>query len=424
MARAQGSRAQMALGFEFVYGTPPAANTFWQMPFVQSTLGAEQPLLASDLLGYGRDPLAPVRDAITAEGDVTLPIDARFWGVWLKAAFGGPVTAGAVAAAGSIVFSAQPAVSSTITLNGTAFSFVASGATGNQINIGANLAATLTNIVTALNASVVAGVAQATYGQTGGTTLTVLFDVLGPTGNAFTLAASAAPASNGTPSGTTLTGGANSHTFQSGGWSLPSFSTEIFLPEVPHAGMNRGCMLNQLAWSMAPAGLITASAGIIAQTETVGTTSAAGTPNSFPFTRFAAAQGALLRGGVALGNVVGAQITYANNLDRIEVIRGDGLIEGADPSRAALSGTIDVRFADQTLLTQAIAGGPAEFQFLYQIDASTLFRFTAHAVHLPRPKLQLQGPGGVQASFAWQAARDSTLGRMCTAVLTNDVTSY
>jgi hypothetical protein len=30
----------------------------------------------------------------------------------------------------------------------------------------------------------------------------------------------------------------------------------------------------------------------------------------------------------------------------------------------------------------------------------------------------------VQASFDWQAARDVTLGRMCTAVLINDVENY
>ena len=93
MARAQGARAQMALAFETIYGTPPAGG-FTRMPFASTTLGAEQPLLASELLGYGRDPLAPIKDAVTADGDVVIPIDAASIGFWLKAAFGAPVTTG------------------------------------------------------------------------------------------------------------------------------------------------------------------------------------------------------------------------------------------------------------------------------------------------------------------------------------------
>ena len=38
MARAQGARAQMALAFETVYGTPPAGG-FTKMPFASTTLG-------------------------------------------------------------------------------------------------------------------------------------------------------------------------------------------------------------------------------------------------------------------------------------------------------------------------------------------------------------------------------------------------
>ena len=62
MARAQGARAQMALAFETVYGTAPASG-FTKMPFARTMLGAEQPLLGSALLDYGRDPLAPIKDA-------------------------------------------------------------------------------------------------------------------------------------------------------------------------------------------------------------------------------------------------------------------------------------------------------------------------------------------------------------------------
>ena len=96
MARAQGARALMALAFETTYGTPPAGG-FTKMPFASTSLGAEQPLLNSELLGYGRDPLAPIKDAVTADGDVVVPLDAEAFGFWLKAAFGAPTTTGAEA---------------------------------------------------------------------------------------------------------------------------------------------------------------------------------------------------------------------------------------------------------------------------------------------------------------------------------------
>ena len=93
MARAQGARAQMALAFETTYGTPPVGG-FTKMPFASTSLGAEQPLLNSELLGYGRDPLAPIKDVVTADGDVVVPLDAEAFGFWLKAAFGAPTTTG------------------------------------------------------------------------------------------------------------------------------------------------------------------------------------------------------------------------------------------------------------------------------------------------------------------------------------------
>ncbi|MFD1796909.1 hypothetical protein FQV27_14940 [Paracoccus aurantiacus] len=312
MARAQGARAQMALAFETVYGTPPAGG-FNKMPFASTTLGAEQPLLNSELLGYGRDPLAPIKDAVTADGDIVVPIDAEAFGFWLKAAFGDPVTTGT---------------------------------------------------------------------------------------------------------------GPWTHEFRSGAWSLPSLSIETGMPEVPRYAIYSGCVLDQLSWQMQRSGLLTATARLVAQGETVGTVSNAGTPAPIDLKRFGHFNGTITRNGAVLGNVVSAQITYANNLDRIETIRADGRIDGADPSIAALTGSIEVRFADSTLVTQALDGDPCALEFSYALPSGESFSFTVHAVYLPRPRIEISGPQGVQATFDWQAARDSALGRMCTATLINDREEY
>jgi hypothetical protein len=45
-------------------------------------------------------------------------------------------------------------------------------------------------------------------------------------------------------------------------------------------------------------------------------------------------------------------------------------------------------------------------------------------VFLPRLKTAIQGPAGVQSAYAWQAAKDPTLGTTCTVVLENDVAAY
>jgi len=312
MARAQGARAQMALAFETTYGTPPAGG-FTKMPFASTSLGSEQPLLNSELLGYGRDPLAPIKDAVTADGDVMVPIDAEAFGFWLKAGFGDPVTTGT---------------------------------------------------------------------------------------------------------------GPYTHEFRSGSWSLPSMSIETAMPEVPRYAMYSGCMLDQLSWQVQRSGLLTATARLVAQGETIAGATLAGTPADLALKRFGHFNGAISRDGLALGNVVSAEITYANNLDRIETIRSDGKIEGADPSIAALTGRIEVRFADSTLVSQAINGDPCEISFAYALPSGESFTFTAHAVYLPRPRIEISGPQGVQASFDWQAARAETTGRMCTATLINDIEAY
>lgn len=421
MARARGANAVMAAAFESAYGTPPAGG-YRRLPFVSAALGEEQGLIESDLLGYGREPLAPAYDVVVNESDVVVPIDHRNIGFWLKALFGNPVTVGSVAAKGSTVFSAQPANNSTITLAGTAFTFVSAAPTGNQIQIGANLAATLTNAVTTLNASVIPAVAAATYGQTGGATLTIVHDTLGLGGSAFAFSAQAG--SNGTASGATLTGGANGHTFTSGGQALPSMAIEVGLPDVPFFGMNYGARANSLQVQAQRSGLLTATVNVIAQGEAVATSTAAGSPTSLEVERFSQFQGEVKRNGVALGNVVSAEFAYSNSLEKVEVLRADGRIADVDPGIVKCSGSISARFADTSLLDQAIARAPCELSFGWSIDASRSLLVTMHRVFLPRGDRQIQGPGGIQVPFAWQASLDPIAAKTCTVVLTNDVASY
>lgn len=313
MARAQGARARMALAFETVYGTAPASG-FRTMPFASETLGSAQPLLENELLGYGRDPLAPTRDIVTTDGDVVVPIDAEAFGVWLKATFG---------------------------------------------------------------------------------------------------AAS-----------TTEDTGVYTHVFQSGSWALPSMSIEKALPEVPHYAMVSGCMVNTLSWSMARSGLLTATVGLIAQGEEVASSTAAGTPTPYALTRFGHFNGAVSRDASALGNVISAQINYTNNLDRIEVIRADGKIAGADPSMAMLSGSLVVRFDSQTLLTQALNGAASALEFSYALATGESLTFSVPRVFLPKPKITVPGPAGIQATFDWQAAQQANGNAMMTVTLVNEVASY
>jgi hypothetical protein len=164
--------------------------------------------------------------------------------------------------------------------------------------------------------------------------------------------------------------------------------------------------------------------GLIAQGEVKQLVSVDAMPQALGITRFNQFQGSIKKNGQALGNVVAAQLTYSNNLARIETIRSDGKIEGADPTVASLTGNLEVRFADTDLIDAATSNAPLELTFSYDIDATKSLTFIAHEVYLPKPKLSISGPGGIQATFNWQAAKNTAAGRMFTVILYNDVASY
>ena len=65
-----------------------------------------------------------------------------------------------------------------------------------------------------------------------------------------------------------------------------------------------------------------------------------------------------------------------------------------------------------------------ELEFSYALATDESLTLTAHAVYLPRPRVEISGPQGVQATFDWQAASDPVAGRMCTVTLVNERDAY
>lgn len=314
MARAYGARAQLLGKFRTTgaYGDVPTGD-FIKFPFISCDLGGEQGLIASDVLGQGREPQQPMRDVINVNGNVVVPVDVANFGHWLKALLGAPATSG--------------------TTNYT-------------------------------------------------------------------------------------------HTFTSGGTSIPDLALEVGMPEVPAFYMNAGVMVNTMELEFVRSGGARATFGCLAQGEDRSATSQGGTPTAAAFTRFNQFQGSIKRNGSALGNVTRATLTYSNGMEAVENIRNDGKIDGVDPTVVSGSGEFVVRFADTTLEDDASNGTPCEVELGWTIDANTSLLFTLHEVYLPKPKKSINGPGGIQATFAYQAARDSSTGISMTAVLKNAIASY
>lgn len=116
--------------------------------------------------------------------------------------------AGAGFATGNVSFTVNPTAGSTMTLGGSTVTFVASGATGLQVNIGATLAATMTALLSFLQASADVNLVKFTYSLSG-TTLNLTAATAGTGGNALTVATNVGGA---TASGATLSGGTTANT--------------------------------------------------------------------------------------------------------------------------------------------------------------------------------------------------------------------
>lgn len=429
--RARGANALMALGFNTggAYGAVPASG-FFLVPYSAEAIGDEQGLIASDLLGQGREPQAPSDDVINNAGDISVPVDLRNFGFWLKGLLGAPTTTQGVAATGSYVFSAQPLTNAIVTVNGTAITFKTSGATGNQVNIGATLADTITALVQFLNTSADANITPASYSaDVALTTVLITHDTIGTAGNSFTIVAGSSPATNAVASGATLAGGATTgpynHVFKSGALALTDAACEIGMADASQFFMNYGLLVDAMKIAVQRSGLLSAVISTIAQGELPPTaTTGAGTPTTLATLRFSQFSSALRDRGVPLGSVQTANFAYMNNLDKDESIRSDGRIGGADPGNIGLTLDMTVRFGNTPLYNIGVNKTPIDIQLGWKLGVGQTLNFELHQVRLPKSKLPVSGPAGVMATFKGIGFKDPTLARSLTVTLVNDVTTY
>ncbi|SEM62825.1 hypothetical protein SAMN05192583_0888 [Sphingomonas gellani] len=226
----------------------------------------------------------------------------------------------------------------------------------------------------------------------------------------------------GTPNTAGVAGGKFAHTFTSGAASIPSTSIEIGTPDEPSFSTHYGAVVNSLKVSLSRSGMLNATLSLIAQGETDPVVATiAGTPASLRGPRFAQAVGQVkVEGGVA-ADIVSADFSYSNQLDKVEVIRADGRIAGVDPGKAMSSGSLTARGPRGTLFSKARGKLPAALSFGWEQDGGSLI-FSLPRVFLPKPKRPISGPKGIQSTFNWQASGAS--GPQLTVVLTNDVASY
>lgn len=313
MSRAYGWNAKLLIAEEKEYGVLPE-DGYIQAPFISSTLDSEQNLIASNVLGLGRDPTQPFQDIINVDGELVVPVDLNNIGIWFKAIFGAPVTA----------------VNETVC----------------------------------------------------------------------------------------------THTFESGKTSIPSYSLEIGLPEVPAYIRFSGVRADSIAFNFQRSGEAQVTVSLMAQSETGSETSISTAPAVKKYVRFSQFQGFIKSGGEILANITTASVTYTNNLEKIQTIRDDAKVEAIDLGVASLTGNIAARYGDNILLDKARGDTPVDVELGYQLSDMQKIVLTCHEVYLPKPKRSINGPGGIECSYDFQGAKEQTLGKMMTVTLVNDVEEY
>lgn len=214
------------------------------------------------------------------------------------------------------------------------------------------------------------------------------------------------------------------HVFTSGAVSLPSIATEKAFSRISKFAVCTYVSGNTMEITWDAEGRLVANLDLMAQDETIGGTTSAGTPTFAGMTRFRRGHMVLLKGGSAFANVTSFRMRLENNLEAIRTVNSAGAIEAIDAGNAGLSGSFRIRVADTALITAAEAETTQALAPKLTISATKALEFDLPRCLISRPKFVVEGPGGIEFDVNFRAEYDLTSGYMMQATLKNQTAAY
>ena len=217
------------------------------------------------------------------------------------------------------------------------------------------------------------------------------------------------------------------HVFTSGADQLPYLTIEFEKRKGAAFFQNVGLVASSLALNMGrEGGYRQAELQFVGRNENKLEATAGGTPEAQMARQAVPAMKGLMQlDGVDVAELVGLDLSYANNPSADESINGTDYNSGYDlDETATCSGSVTLRYKDESFYDRAVADSAHAVDLVYQIGTDASLTLSMPAVRFARgPIAPISGPGGMQAQLDWSAEQSDT-DAMLVATLVNSIADY
>lgn len=224
----------------------------------------------------------------------------------------------------------------------------------------------------------------------------------------------------------TTSGSTNyTHLFSSGGLTLPTRTIELS-PAASDFRQHVSCAARSLKIDISDkAGYQRAILDLLGYGENMLGSTGAGTPTAArAYDPLAATIGLVKLGGVQVGSLLAASLTYETGLAQDRYVDGVGKFGAAIlASQAMLTGELRVRYTGSALDAAALAETDQSLEFSFTKSANNSISFLAPAARLGRAGVQIEGPGGIEQALPFRCAQTSGAA-MLAVTLKNQQATY